>query len=201
MIPGSSWGGSLANLLLGSSWQAIRTKYVESTGDKCKICGYPSHDGKSVDCHEIWEYYVPKQGGRTGIQKLVDILPVCKSCHEMFHLGKANADGRLNKVLNRLSWANRWNTHQIKEYYNYLGHKWLQRNEYMWMLDLSNLKLQTPIFIKGGDTGVKIEDGNLYFRTFIGEGVTRFLGVEFGHKGSTLSRNPVPSYDRYIKDV
>lgn len=201
-IPDSNWGGSLANLLLASSWQAIRQSYVDSTGNKCTICGYPSPGDKSIDCHEIWEYHRPKRGN-VGIQRLINIVPVCDTCHLMFHLGLANIRGHLDATLARLSWVNRWNGSEVDEYYKYQGNKWHQRNEYSWMLDVSALKLKDALVLKGGKTGVTIDDGgNLHFQTFNGTaGSTRFLGAEFGHKKSPRPAHPVPSYSDFVKDV
>lgn len=200
-IPGTNWGGSLANLLTSSSWQTIRKSYVESTGDKCAICGYPSPANQSVDCHEIWEYHRPKKGN-VGIQRLIGIVPVCGPCHEMFHLGKAGADGRLDEVLSRLAWANRWDMAKAEEYCNYQRDKWHQRNEYMWMLDISRLQSGEDLILKGGKTGVTVDaDGDLHFKAFNGPGSTRFLGARFGHKNAIWPAHPVPSYSDYVKDV
>lgn len=200
LIPASNWGGSLANLLLNSCWENIRQGVVCQTGDKCIICGLDSR-GKSVDCHEIWEYYRPVSGD-IGVQRLVDIIPVCRQCHEMFHLGLANQNGRLEDAFRRLAWANRWSFEDVLKYWDYTGEKWLRRNNFAWVLDLSLLSSETLI-LKGGQTGVQIdEDGDLHYRSRLGEGSTRFVGVSFGHaRQEPYPPRPPVDYAMFVKDV
>jgi hypothetical protein len=201
LIPATNWGGSLANLLVDSSWQAIRDPVLAKTGNKCIVCGY-DRQRKSVDCHEIWEFYTPLEGD-TGIQRLVGIIPLCKSCHDMFHLGRAGQDGRLEESVQRLAWVNRWTEDEVATYLDYVDRKCRGRNKFRWMLDLSVLGEATTLTLKSGTKGVKIdEEGGLSFVPIHGDGgATKFVGVAFGHKKGSKRTLEAFDYNLYQKDV
>jgi hypothetical protein len=201
LIPASNWGGSLANLLTASSWEAIRADVLQTTNGVCKICGLTNR-GKSVDCHEIWEYHRPLDG-RMGIQKLIRILPVCTPCHDMFHLGLAAQKNRLPQTLARLAWANRWSEEEILLYQHYVMAKWEQRNALRWILDLSALDASTKLVLRGGKTGVRVDEHLfLHYETRFAKGFTQFVGVRFvdGEKNEH-GPIPAPDYSRFFKDV
>lgn len=201
LIPSTNWGGSLANLLTPSSWDSIREGVLNWTGGNCVICGF--NGGKSsVDCHEIWQYYLPIQGD-TGVQRLRGIIPVCRLCHSMFHLGKANVDGHLDKVLGRLGWANRWTKREVDHYCRYVDRKHGSRNRWRWNLDVSVLGANTALKLKGGGKGVNIAvDGTLHYNAATGPGSTRMIGVPFGRAGEP-EHPPLPpvDYDQYQVDL
>ncbi|WP_322008034.1 hypothetical protein [Paraburkholderia tropica] len=143
LIPQSSWGSSLANLLTSSSWNKLRQLAFEATGFRCEICG----GSEKLECHEDWEYYEPNgtvqfEKGQTaaGVQKLRRLMPLCNDCHETYHLGFANIQGRLQIRLQRISAYNRFNESETKRYYQFVGDRWKRRNEYAWALDLSLVK-------------------------------------------------------------
>ncbi|MGX1501215.1 hypothetical protein ACSSV1_006284 [Labrenzia sp. MBR-25] len=108
MIPETSFGASLANILTQGSWNALRLETAARSGGCCQICG---DKPQSIECHELWEYHTPKRrdaiSDTRGVQTLVALLSLCKACHRMFHPGRAEAHGQSDEVWERIAWANR----------------------------------------------------------------------------------------------
>lgn len=125
LIPRTSWGASLANLLSKTSWDKLRHPLIDQCGRACQLCG----DGtlRSYDVHEIWSYQMPTpqeikqayaQGSLAfGVQTLEGLMMLCPKCHACFHLGLANAKGRLGTVLSRLKVLNNWTGQQLGLYH------------------------------------------------------------------------------------
>lgn len=79
LIPSSSWNNNLRTFLGKEKWQIIRKKVIETWGEKCAICALVT---KKLDCHEVWKFHT-----HTHTQSLVDIIPLCKNCHAVKHIG------------------------------------------------------------------------------------------------------------------
>jgi len=141
IIPATSWGASLANLLTQASWQSIRGPIVERYGRLCEICGEKQHH---IECHERWEYFTPKSESVPGIQRLGGLFSLCQACHEMFHLGKAEMQSRTEIVLDRLSMVNRWSFAETQSFYEWSAELWEMRSQIYWVLDLSIIKRIAP---------------------------------------------------------
>jgi len=76
-IPSCNWGKSLANILKGEIWDAIRRDIYSRYNHKCGIC---QGTGSTLHCHEVWVL-----NDRTHIQKLVGIICLCEDCHNIVH--------------------------------------------------------------------------------------------------------------------
>lgn len=147
MIPMTSWGSSLANLLTKTSWDQLRHPLIDDHNRVCELCGQKQ---TTLDVHEVWSYFItespkdairaPRPSGRPfGIQRLDRLMGLCKACHACFHLGKANVDGHLVVTLERLRLLNRWSKTDIDTYYAQLGKRWSLLNRFDWVLDLSRV--------------------------------------------------------------
>lgn len=79
LIPSSSWNNNLRTLLGKEKWSELRKKVLSAWGEKCAICGKVS---KRLDCHEVWEF-----DEKTASQNLIDIIPLCRMCHSVKHIG------------------------------------------------------------------------------------------------------------------
>lgn len=95
LVPGSSWGQSLAKMLPRSVWNTIRSREVKRANYHCEVCGCEMNKG--LHCHELWEY-----DEQSYVQRLVGYAVLCPQCHEVFHFGRANAIGRAEEAL---AWA------------------------------------------------------------------------------------------------
>ncbi|UYL84901.1 hypothetical protein pEaSNUABM56_00200 [Erwinia phage pEa_SNUABM_56] len=69
-----------------SEWDIVRRKCYAAAGHVCEVCGGkgPKHP---VECHETWDF-------GDGKIKLVGLIALCPSCHEVKHIGLAGIRGR-----------------------------------------------------------------------------------------------------------
>lgn len=149
LIPSSSWGSSLKNLLTQTSWDKLRHPIIESHHKICEMCGQWHN---SLDVHEVWHYYEPTQESidasnkateeqgeaiwPIGLQKLVGLIAICKRCHLCFHPGYARVQDKYEETIDRLMEINRWSRLHADQYINELEYRFEKRSEYLWVLDL-----------------------------------------------------------------
>jgi hypothetical protein len=146
LIPETSWGASLANLLTSRSWETVRELILERNHHVCQCCGVQR---TSLDVHELWSYAFPDQDEidlcrdndcyLMGVQKLENLISVCSDCHLCFHLGFANSRGRGKQALARLRALNNWSVGQIFQYERLVYDRWNDANEIGWQLDFARL--------------------------------------------------------------
>lgn len=90
-----------------SSWNHIRTTAYDRAGHRCQICGKQGGSlwsrlatpderkrGRTVECHEVWDWEVPDPASGVGIQKLKRLLILCPDCHLSFHEGRTLQEAR-----------------------------------------------------------------------------------------------------------
>jgi len=83
LIPSTAWNNNLRTLLGKEKWRNLRAKVIEAWGQNCAICGQST---KRLDCHEVWKFQThPHTHSHT--QSLTDIIPLCKLCHGVKHIG------------------------------------------------------------------------------------------------------------------
>lgn len=85
LIPKTAWGSSLRQLLKPSDWGKIRKLAISDQNFICHTCGQRA---KSLEAHEVWEFDEERQ-----MQILVDIIGICKACHNTIHFGRAQKIG------------------------------------------------------------------------------------------------------------
>jgi len=93
-IPLSSWGISLASRLPKEEWDDLRTKVYRDADYKCEICG---NGEEQLHCHEQWAF-----DDKRSIQKLVRCICLCKTCHDVKHLGRSKevyGKGHINLLM------------------------------------------------------------------------------------------------------
>ncbi len=197
MIPQSSFGASLANMLTDSDWERIRQPTIDEAGGLCRICGEKGRrQSRKVDCHEIWSYLGPDEPDHWGVQRLEGLIAVCEPCHLMFHLGFANATDRYGIAIERIRAVNRWTQPEAERYGHLLGQSWIERSKRPWALDLSSLAGAGPLRISSGwDLS---DDGVLTRQTQHGTAVTVLLGVDWcfarGNRAVRPAQDPKPYY-------
>lgn len=136
LVPDSCWYSNLRSELGGEAWDIIRKKaYVRAEG-KCMICGEPT---KRLEAHEQWEY-----DDKNCVQKLKNIVAVCRPCHEVIHIGRTQLMGREKEATAHFM---KVNDCSYADYIKALGEanaKHRERSKKEWTLDVSEL----PKFIK-----------------------------------------------------
>lgn len=131
MVPESQWGSNLHNWLPRADWDKLRMEQYELAGKRCEVCG-----GKGskwpVECHEKWEYE-PAQH----VQRLVGLVALCPRCHQVKHLGRTMAIGKLEEALAHLRKVNNLQKEIADAYVREVFGVWKARSKHEWKMDLS----------------------------------------------------------------
>jgi hypothetical protein len=85
LVPDGCWYSNLRSLLSKKQWDFLRAYAKERAGGRCAICGKKS---ERLEAHECWSY-----DEKTAVQKLEDIVAVCKDCHSVIHIGRTQLVG------------------------------------------------------------------------------------------------------------
>lgn len=177
LIPSTSWGSSLNNLMSDKQWNFLRLLILKHNSEFCQFCG----SGHDVECHEYWQYYEPTIKDQWGVQKLVGMMSLCKKCHLTQHLGFASVLNKLEHTLVRLSYINRLSKEEVKIYTDLVFERFERRSQFSWLLDLSYIK-SLGILEVNGHWGISSDDKNILVGKK-GE-VTAICGIDW-----QLSRN------------
>lgn len=134
LVPATCWYTNVRSNVSRADWEKCKRFVKERSGERCEICGgrgrrYP------VDCHEIWEY-----DEDTLTQRLVDLIALCPSCHEVKHLGRAMRIGNGNRAVAHLMKVNGWSESRAEQYCMLVFQIWQMRSAYEWRLDISFLE-------------------------------------------------------------
>lgn len=132
LVPDSCWYSNLRSALPKEAWDSIRKKAYARANGRCMICGAPS---TRLEAHEQWEY-----DDERGVQKLKNIIAVCRPCHEVIHIGRTQLMGREKEASEHYM---KVNGATYAEYRRALGeantiHSVRSRRE--WQLDITSLK-------------------------------------------------------------
>lgn len=174
MIPHSSFGASLANLLTRESWNEIRRPFFKQAGYVCQICG---EGNGPVEAHEVWQFHDGQQdkfGWKR--QSLTTILCLCTECHAMFHPGLASINGVASSTATRLMAVNEWTADDHAKHLNYALRTHARRSRRKWMLDLSALPSTYDLLVK--PVWSMDRNGVLTSRTRTGMTHTRISGAQ-----------------------
>ncbi len=151
LIPSTCHFSNVRTTVKAKEWDKIRFLSYEAAGHKCEICkdtgtnqGY-NHD---LECHEIWEY-----DDINHIQKLIGLISLCPTCHQVKHIGRAIKIGKFAQCVKQLAKVNKWDREQIDAHIATSFEVYKERSKYQWILDLSILN-DEPYSLKI-DTGKK----------------------------------------------
>ena len=134
LVPKSSWYANLRSELPKEEWNTLRRACYRKAGYVCEVCG-GTGDRWPVECHEVWEYDDTHKN-----QKLVGLIALCPSCHQVKHIGLAKVRGRLEEATEHLSKVNGWDVEKCEQYIEDQFDVWRRRSEFSWELDLSFLQ-------------------------------------------------------------
>jgi hypothetical protein len=129
LVPQSSWYNNLRKFLSSKDWTVL-SRFVRSDGT-CDICGRHLPMSK-LDAHEKWSY-----NDETGVQKLDDILSLCKDCHRVKHIGRAQAVGEEALAKAWFMEVNKCSESDYDEAMEEAFIKWQERSQHEWTLDVS----------------------------------------------------------------
>ncbi len=130
LVPKTCWFSNVRSQVSKANWDTIRKHAYVKANHKCEVC----FSKRRLEAHEIWHYDDHKL-----TQTLFGITAVCKSCHELYHLGYTSLKGNFPKAMHWLSKVNDWTPEETKEYVDIVFEIWYQRSQKSWTLDLSFL--------------------------------------------------------------
>jgi hypothetical protein len=193
LIPDTSWGSSLANLLTAGCWDKLRQRTFALTGFRCEICG----SNHKLECHELWEYHEPlpeyAEKHACGVQRLIRLIGLCSACHETHHLGLAQVRGRFEFVRERITAYNRWSEEEFQRYFEFLIGRYERRLNCAWVLDVSCVA-DTELLVSG--KWKLQESGFLCCTTHTGDSETMLFGAPWQHAGAThQAASPEDAYN------
>lgn len=145
MIPLKMWGKNLRNVISKSNWDNLRYLYksTKSKPDFYKFTHRHHYDGvyqcaickikeDEFELHEVWKF-----NDRKRIQKLVDLIPLCNSCHMAIHIGRASQLGKDKDAIAHIQKVNKWSKAKTLQHIKDAQKKWIKRSLHVYELDLS----------------------------------------------------------------
>ncbi len=137
LIPSTCHYSNVRTTIKPKDWNILRFASYEKAKHRCEICkeigteqGYPHN----LECHEIWDY-----DDVTKVQKLIGLISLCPLCHQVKHIGRANAMGRQADVFEQLEKVNDWTHKDVVDHVAKAFEQYKERSKYEWLLDLSLL--------------------------------------------------------------
>ena len=133
LVPDSCWYSNLRSILAPAQWDVVRREAYARANGKCMICGEPA---TRLEAHERWSYDEEK-----GIQKLKDVVAVCRSCHEVIHIGRTQLLGNEERACAHFMKVNGCSYSEYRKALGEANEAHRRRNKVPeWKLDLTYLK-------------------------------------------------------------
>ena len=133
LVPDSCWYSNLRSILSPAQWDVVRREAYARANGKCMICGQPS---KRLEAHEKWSY-----DEENAVQKLETVIAVCKSCHEVIHIGRTSLLGGEERASEHFMKVNGCSYPEYRKALGEANEAHRRRNKIPeWKLDLSYLK-------------------------------------------------------------
>lgn len=131
LVPDSCWYSNLRSELPAAAWDIIRKKAYARAGGKCMICGAPA---ARLEAHEQWEY-----DDKNCVQRLKNIIAVCRSCHEVIHIGRTQLMGREREASEHFMKVNNCSYADYRAALGAANEKHRERSRREWRPDISAL--------------------------------------------------------------
>ena len=135
LIPQPCWFINLRTQVSKKDWDKIRHGVYDQQKMICAKC----HEKKEVlEAHEVWNY-----DEKAHVQKLVDIIGVCKKCHCVIHFGRTQMMGYGQDAIQHYLDVNHATMVDFEIERLQAQEKWLRRNKITdWKLDVSFVENQ-----------------------------------------------------------
>ena len=122
LVPDGCWYSNLRSALPKEVWDRLRRAAYARAGGR-------------LEAHEVWSYDDEKH-----IQKLEDVIAVCRACHEVIHIGRTALTGREAEAQAHFM---KVNGATQSEYHAALGEAnrvHAERSRAEWVTDISKLR-------------------------------------------------------------
>lgn len=117
-------------------WRSFREAVFAKHGRTCAFCGAKP---KSLDCHEIWSYSI-EHGATTGRQSLVKVLPLCKRCHMVCHIGFWSLQGKFDEAISHMMRVRKISRSDAMAEITAANAQFEQLSRFEWVLDIESAK-------------------------------------------------------------
>jgi hypothetical protein len=134
LVPKSSWYRNVRSNVSKAEWERLKKLTFSRARHRCEMCGGRGSKWP-VECHEVFAY-----DDEHKIQKLVRLVALCPSCHEVKHIGLAGIRGNRQRAVAHLAKVNGWSKEDAELYTEACFEMWHRRSCHEWKLDLSYLK-------------------------------------------------------------
>lgn len=133
MVPDSCWYSNLRSILSPDQWNIVRRDAYARANGKCMICGAPS---SRLEAHEQWSY-----DEENCVQRLMTVIAVCRSCHEVIHIGRTSLMGNEKSASEHFMKVNGCSYAEYRKALGEANEAHIRRNKIAeWKLDISWLK-------------------------------------------------------------
>ena len=133
LVPDGCWYSNLRTLLSKAQWDYIRKDAIARSNGVCAICGAKA---KRLEGHERWEY-----DEQNCVQKLVDVIAVCHSCHSVIHIGRTQLVGDIERAEKHFQKVNNCTYADYRKALGQANEDHQRRNQIsQWNLDLNWLQ-------------------------------------------------------------
>lgn len=133
LVPESCWYSNLRSILSPAQWDVVRKEAYARAGGRCMICGAKT---ARLEAHERWEYDEDKK-----VQKLSDVVAVCRACHEVIHIGRTQLLGGEERAAAHFMKVNGCTYAEYRKALGEANAAHIRRNKIPeWSLDLTYLK-------------------------------------------------------------
>lgn len=144
MIPKTMYEKNVRSELTTTDWQQLSRLIRYQAHGTCSICEAENLDLRDMDAHEVWDYIIEKKNGeKVYIQRLKEIIPVCKKCHAAIHIGHTKALGKqthtncYERAVDHFMEVNHCGYSKFVEKERKAHKKWLKRSKHKWKLDIN----------------------------------------------------------------
>lgn len=133
LIPSTSWFTNVRSVIRPCDWNRLRHLVYTRANGQCECCSAsPATWGGSLEAHERWHYNT-----RTGVQKLMRIIALCKMCHTVTHMGLADIRGVGDRARSHLMRVAKISRSDMENHCESASRIWSERSKRPWKLDLS----------------------------------------------------------------
>ena len=133
LVPDGCWYTNLRSVLPPKLWDKIRFEAYKKANGRCEICGVKT---SRLEAHEIWNY-----DEKNALQTLEGVTALCRRCHEVKHIGRAQLLGKGNDAMEHFMKVNGCSQSEYHEALGEANETHQRRNRIDgWRKDISLLK-------------------------------------------------------------
>jgi hypothetical protein len=128
-VPEECWYANLRKILTQEQWDIVRKDAYKRAGYRCSICGKKAR----LEAHEKWAYDEEK-----ALQKLTDVVALCKECHEVVHISRSQLVGRGDDAMEQFMKVNNCSQMEFHAALHEANEEYKRRNKVEnWQTDMT----------------------------------------------------------------